>query len=274
MEYVTPAVYHVGSTQCHQAVIDQYLKDVGAEGWTTDAPSDAENLIEVGGRMCYRSFREGLNANVTKVREGNNTYLKNILNQKHGSILEHAYDTYIFHNVSRVFTHELVRHRAGCAYSQESLRFVRLDAIKTYYPDLLANLPAGAWPDDMTRTQAHDWVKQRWEALIMDLEDNQREMAKFFRLDKLPFDLKKKLTSIMRRLAPIGLGTTIMMTANHRVWRHTIEMRTSRHAEEEIRIVFGKVFEEQCRCYPNIYQDGKSEMVDGQAEVTFENQKV
>ena len=86
--------------------------------------------------------------------------------------------------------------------------------------------------------------------------------------------LKKALTSIMRRLAPIGLATTILMTGNHRVWRHLISMRTSRHAEEEIRMVFNKVYEQQLACYPNIYQDAKTEMVDGLLEVTFRNEKV
>ena len=51
MEFVTPEVYHVASTQCHDDVVDKYLKDVGAEGWKTDAHSGAEKLIEVGGRM-------------------------------------------------------------------------------------------------------------------------------------------------------------------------------------------------------------------------------
>src|SRR5690606_28015896 len=102
--------------------------------WKTDAPSDSERLCEVMGRLCYRSFEPGLNPNVTRVREGNETYLANILNVGHGSVIEHANLNFIFADVSRVFTHELVRHRAGTAMSQESLRFVRLDKLSAYVP--------------------------------------------------------------------------------------------------------------------------------------------
>ena len=42
-----------------------------------------------------------------------------------------------FRNVSRVFTHELVRHRAGSAFSQESLRYVRLTDIGFRVPPAL-----------------------------------------------------------------------------------------------------------------------------------------
>ena len=274
MEFVKPQVYHVASTRCHSDAIMAYLKDIGAEEWRTDPTSDAELLLEVAGRACYRSFKEGLNANVTKVREGNALYLGNILKSKHGSVLEHAYDTYIFHNISRVFTHELVRHRAGCAYSQESLRFVRLDELRTWYPTILTDLPTGASPDDMSRNDAHLWLQNKWLEVITYLEGVQKETAAFFNLDRLPFDLKKKLTSVMRRWAPLGLATTIMMTGNHRVWRHLITMRTSRHAEEEIRLVFNQVYKEQKTCYPSLYQDAKETLVDGMLEITFENEKV
>ena len=117
-------------------------------------------------------------------------------------------------------------------------------------------------------------MRKKWEDTIVYLENVQKDFGWFFNLDSKPFALKKALTSIMRRLAPIGLATTILMTGNHRVWRHLISMRTSRHAEEEIRMVFNKVYEQQLACYPNIYQDAKTEMVDGLLEVTFRNEKV
>ena len=71
----------------------------------------------------------GLNKNVSKVRTDHDEYLRNILKQRHGSVLEHVTYSFVFHNVIRVLTHELVRHRPGVAISQESMRFVRLDDI-------------------------------------------------------------------------------------------------------------------------------------------------
>jgi thymidylate synthase (FAD) len=76
--------------------------------------------------MCYRSWEPGLNPNVSRVRTDSAQYLGNVVRSQHGSVLEHANFTFVLHNVSRVLTHELIRHRAGSAFSQESLRYVRL----------------------------------------------------------------------------------------------------------------------------------------------------
>ena len=75
-----------------------------------------------------------MNPNVTRVRDRNDEYITNILKVKHGSVIEHPMMSFIFADVSRVFTHELVRHRAGVAISQESLRFVRLTDIGMWLP--------------------------------------------------------------------------------------------------------------------------------------------
>ena len=48
----------------------------------------------------------------------------------------------MLHNVSRVATHELVRHRAGVAVSQESLRFVRLDDLPFWFPEWARRTPS------------------------------------------------------------------------------------------------------------------------------------
>ena len=64
----------------------------------------------------------GANPNVSKVRADRREYFANILRSAHGSVLEHANYSFALRNVSRVLTHELVRHRAGSAFSQESLR--------------------------------------------------------------------------------------------------------------------------------------------------------
>lgn len=276
MEYITPKVYHVAATELLPNLVD-YLSEIGAgDDWLeSHKESGAETLIEVAGRLCYRSFKAGLNLNVTKVREGNKEYLGNVLSQKHGSVFEHPCDSYIFHNISRVFTHELVRHRAGCGYSQESLRYVRLDKLRCWYPRTFEELPDAAHRDDLSLQEAKIKLKLIWERVFSVLEGAQVEMADVLGIDRLKnFGLKKMLTSAMRRLAPLGLATDILMTANHRAWRHLISLRTSRHAEEEIRMVFAEVYNQQAKRYPNIYQDAKTELVDGALEVTFANEKV
>jgi thymidylate synthase ThyX len=51
----------------------------------------------------------------------------------------------------------------------------------------------------------------------------------------------KEVTSALRRLAPLGLSTDIIWSANVRTLRHVIEMRTAEGAEEELRSVFDQV---------------------------------
>ena len=84
--------------------------------WSGES-TDGERLAEFAGRLCYMSQR---NPAGRSTRE----YLQNILKQGHGSVLEHANYSLLLEGISRSLTHELVRHRAGFAYSQLSQRYV------------------------------------------------------------------------------------------------------------------------------------------------------
>ena len=140
MRTVEPEVFLVARPQIDYQAIAAYLREVGGERGLErldrdQLDTDAQNLAEFAGRMCYRSWEPGLNPNVSRIREDQVQYLENILRSGHGSVLEHINFTFVLHNVSRVFTHEAIRHRAGTAISQESLRFVRLDELPFWFPD-------------------------------------------------------------------------------------------------------------------------------------------
>jgi thymidylate synthase (FAD) len=164
----------------------------------------------------------------------------NILSSRHGSVLEHAQVNFVFADVSRVFTHELVRHRIGVGISQESLRYVRLDNLGQWLPTVIRE-----------DTEAMEIFVNTFQ----QLEELQLKLADHFKLDDLPFDRKKTITSAMRRIAPIGLATSIGWSANFRTLRWVIQMRTSEAAEEEIRLVFADVAGIVIRRYPNIFGD-------------------
>jgi thymidylate synthase (FAD) len=235
MRSVEPEVFLVARPQLDYEQIGAYLREVGGESWLErldrgDLDNDAQNLAEFAGKMCYRSWEPGLNPNVRQVRTDQVKYLENILSMAHGSVLEHASFTFVLHNVSRVMTHELVRHRPGTAVSQESLRFVRLDDLPFWFPD---------W------ALADAELMKRATAVLEQLEEFQLWMAGHFGLDDdgVKMHEKKHKTSFMRRFAPEGVGTGIVWTANIRTLRHTLEARTDPGAEEEIRLVFGKIGE-------------------------------
>lgn len=261
MHHTNPQVFLIGESTLVPDGLQALLNHLGAPEWTTDDQSAPEQLIEVMGRLCYRSFGTGLNPNITRVRQGNRTYLDNIIKTRHGSVLEHAVFNFVFADVSRVFTHELVRHRAGTAISQESLRFVRLDELGLWLPTVIR--------EDEVATAI-------FVRTFEMLEDLQRQLAIHFQLDSdgVPFSTKKTVTSAMRRIAPIGLSTNIGWSANARAIRHIIEMRTEPHAEEEIRLVFGQVADIMSGRYPNLFGDYQIEMVDGLPWYKTPNTKV
>ena len=134
-------VHLIARPQLDYDEIARYLADVGGSSWLErldrgeldEVLNDPQNLAEFAGRLCYRSWEPGLNPNVTRVRTDQTAYLTNILASMHGSVLEHVSFSFVLHNVSRVATHELVRHRPGVAISQESLRFVRLKGDYDYH---------------------------------------------------------------------------------------------------------------------------------------------
>lgn len=247
MRETAPSVHLIARPSVDADAMRAYLDDVGAGSWlerrreesSPGEPNAAQLLIEFCGRVCYRSWEPGLNKNVTRVRRDQHEYLGNLLSSLHGSVLEHANYTFAFRNVSRVFTHELVRHRAGSAFSQESLRYVRLT-------DIGFRVPAALEP-----------IRDQVVNLVEQLEEFQVSAAEELGLDDegIPFAVKKEITSALRRLAPLGLSTDIIWTANLRTLRHVIEMRTSTGAEEELRTVFAQVAQMMRVEAPALFQD-------------------
>jgi thymidylate synthase (FAD) len=243
----SPSVFLIARPSIDVDGMRSYLRDVGGESWLErrlseadgGAPNSGELLVEFAGRACYRSWEPGLNPNVSKVRTDQREYFANILRSAHGSVLEHANYSFALRNVSRAATHEIVRHRAGSAFSQESLRYVRLADIGFRVPPALEPL------------------RERVLSIVEQLEEFQISAARELQIDSegLPFHVKKEVTSAMRRLAPIGLSTDIIWTANVRTLRHVIEMRTAEGAEEELRLIFDQVARIAQSEAPGLLQD-------------------
>ncbi|MGH2865566.1 MAG: FAD-dependent thymidylate synthase [Solirubrobacteraceae bacterium] len=246
MRETSPQVFLLARPSVDLDGMRAYLRDVGGESWLErrlEEPEEAANggelIVEFGGRACYRSWEPGLNPNVTRVRTDQREYFANILRSAHGSVLEHANYSFAIRNCSRVFTHELVRHRAGSAFSQESLRYVRLT-------DIGFRVPAALEP-----------VREQVLAIVEQLEEFQVSAAEELGIDEpgVPFHVKKEVTSALRRLAPIGLSTDILWSANARTLRHVIEMRTAEGAEEELRLVFDQIARIMLAEAPGLFQD-------------------
>lgn len=251
MELTKPMVIKIAETRVNRDGVHAMLQALGVsekgEARFSKMTDNGETLCELAGRMCYESFEIGLNPNVTKIREDSKEYFRNLLTKGDGSVSEHGSVSFAFLGVSRIFTHELARHRVGIAISQESLRYVRPKHVRMWLPDDL----------DPALRQAMVKVAER-------TEDAYRELEKSVPWNELPMDTKKRLTSALRRILFDGIATNVVWTANFRTLRWVIEMRTDPSAEIEIRLVFDQVGQICKNDYPLLFQDfDRKELPDG-----------
>jgi thymidylate synthase (FAD) len=184
--------------------------------WLGEA-SDGERLAEFAGRLCYMSQRN-------PARRSTEEYLENIKRQGHGSVLEHANYSILLEGVSRSLTHELVRHRAGFAYSQLSQRYVDESEAHFVVPPAIIGDEAleGAW-----RRQV-DEAQRAYVETVNHLMERYGWVA-----DKV--HRRKMAREAARSLLPNATETKIVATANARAWRTMLELRAGEGAELEIR---------------------------------------
>jgi thymidylate synthase (FAD) len=184
--------------------------------WMGDS-TDGERLAEFAGRLCYMSQR---NPAKRETRE----YLENIKKQGHGSVLEHANYSLLLEGVSRSLTHELVRHRAGFAYSQLSQRYVdESDACFVMPPAIIGD----------------DALQVAWRAQIESALDSyvglvDSLMTRYAWVDD-KVHRRKMAREAARGVLPNSTETKIVVTGNARAWRTMLELRSSEGAELEIR---------------------------------------
>jgi thymidylate synthase (FAD) len=255
---VIPRTYLLGVTQPDRDELLRYLRETGQEEFMRQF-EEAEQ--EVGGalclvsfyaKLCYKSLVLGKNSNVTATRD----ILENLtgcLAQGHGSVFEHVTLNFVTTNCSRVFTHELVRHRAGTAFSQTSGRYVSIDSLDLVLPpELTRDTPCewcrgeGTEEGCDTRCRACDGLctlDKVYERARSDIEIVLQNLRMATVPEHADFATKKRLTSAIRRLAPNGQANEIGWSANVRALRHIMEMRTSPVAEWEMRQVFNDVYD-------------------------------
>lgn len=235
-----PSVFVVGSTRLSPSDLRAWAEFHGV----ADAPifksmlekliggyeTEIDTLIEFCGRHCYRSWWKG--------RTSNRAYLENVLQQGHGSVFEHANITLAISGVSRTLTHELVRHRAGAAYSQESQRYVDAKDMNVICPPLFNDEQA------QRLEQAHLQAVGLYEEL-------QNNMA--------PGQDRKRVNEASRSVLLNAAETRIVVTLNIRALRHILALRGAPPADAEIRRLMLRVYETVKTLAPNCFQDFHSQ---------------
>lgn len=241
-----PAIYLIGQSGLNSDAVAMFLES-HETFWATDTDNGAELISEFAGRTCYMAFGD------KQGRTSNQDYLENIIRMGHGSVLEHVVWTFIIEGVSRTFSHELVRHRAGVAFSQLSQRYVDESDTRFVMPPLIQEVE-----------QADRWggVISMWQdAMVRSLEQYQwlsTELALYIeeRYPDLPRRMRRKMArEAARSVLPNATETIMVFSANARALRHVIEYRASPHAEPEIRQVANELWEIMRVAAPNLFGD-------------------
>ena len=95
------------------------------------------NKLYVAARTCYSKgspidMFNTITDNSEAALEKRVKLIKQVFNSGHLSIAEHASVTFLISGVDRALTHQLVRHRAGVVFSQQSQRYCNLEATFDY----------------------------------------------------------------------------------------------------------------------------------------------
>jgi len=235
-----------------------YLEDPGL--LTSD-----EQLIKMAGQTCYASWGPQRSRNDVIEK-----YIGNLVSSGHGSVLEHACFSVLIYGMSRSCSLEMVRHRAGTAFSQLSQRYVSGKVLR------FVERPEYQNDEELhSRFERNiDFAAQEYEKIAQEL------LVKQISGDQLlsgaaKTDLRKKVQQAARSVLPNETETIMVMTANIRAWRHIINMRASEHAEIEIRDVAYKIFQVLRQVTPNMFADFEVvDLLDGTKGVKTKYPKV
>ncbi len=192
----------------------------------------ALELIERAGRTAYQSR--------DKINKGSaDKFVEMIRKRGHESVLEHSAMTVEFNNVSRGFTHELVRHRLA-SFTQESTRYVDESDFNAIIP------PTKDKDKKLVEIELPN--KEKIKVSFQDWADLNEQMYRGLRKEGWPCE-------DARQILPIGIKSQIVITANFREWRHIFKLRTNPRAHWEIRGVMTNLLKEVKKIIPIVFED-------------------
>lgn len=170
---------------------------------------DAAKIVSAAARLCYSPTGVAdIIDNLTE--EKIRSFLKMLNESGHLSPFEHVSFTFAIEGISRVMTHQLVRHRLA-SYSQQSQRYVGSSNDSCICPPSIENNPEAKKIFDET-------ISKAWESYDRLIEAGvPREDARF--------------------ILPHGAETRIVVTMNARELHHFFSLRLCRRAQWEIREV-------------------------------------
>ncbi len=186
-----------------------------------------ERTIALAARLCYSP------TSIDKLRDQMATsdiesFLDKIMSLGHHSVLEHASFTFGIEGISRVTTHQMVRHRIA-SFSQQSQRYVsHKEEFTSIMPDTIAeNLEAR-------------------QIFVFMSETFHKAYAQLVEMGIPPEDA--------RYILPSATETKIIMTMNARELLHFFSLRCCQRAQWEIREMSVEILRLARRIAPIIFR--------------------
>ncbi len=189
---------------------------------------DPEGAIALAARLCYspvsiEAMQERLSGSDIK------GFLEKIMSLGHQSVLEHASFTFGIEGVSRVTTHQLVRHRIA-SFSQQSQRYV------SHKEQFSAVTPP--------TIEDHPEMKERFSKQLQSLHRFYADMVEA----GIPAE-------DARYILPNATETKIMVTMNAREMLHFFRLRCCERAQWEIRAMSLEMLKLMKSVAPTIFRD-------------------
>ena len=161
--------------------------------------------------------------------------VKKVLDSGHQSIAEHVYFTFAIEGISRACSHQLVRHRAGIVFSQQSQRYVEIKESLQELRDI----------------REHGGVAKTAGIVEKYFVPNQDGMSslKYAELDCLIeyrrlIEEERMAPEDARAILPNATKTNITMSVNFRELIHLCNLRLCKRAQKEIRDLFKLIVKE------------------------------
>ena len=190
---------------------------------------DPEKIVAQSARLCYSALgieelREKLsNKSIIKL-------VKKIMKLGHYSVLEHATFTFAIEGISRVTSHQLVRHRLA-SFSQQSQRYVKIN--KEGFPYII---PKSIEKDEKLAKIFIDSVKELDGIYQLLLDNNiKAEDARY--------------------ILPQAVTTKMIISANARELLHIFKLRCCNRAQWEIRELAMNMLKEVKSIAPTIFEN-------------------
>lgn len=222
---------------------------------------EPEKLVAAAAKLCYspvgvENIMDGLDD--AKV----NKFLNMLMDLGHESPIEHVVFTFGVEGVSRVLTHQLVRHRIGCSYSQQSQRYVKLEQFEYIIPPEIEKLPA-AKEKFIAAMEADQRVYN--ELVEMLASEHYKRFISEGKTEKQASTMAEK-TSIedARYVFPNACESKIVFTMSARALMNFLSQRCCNRAQWEIREMAEEMLRQLKGAAPVLFKNAGPGCVTGQ----------